>query len=208
MLVFFLKLAVTYTLNFSWFSKVESWNFPWPSKNNHYLRFSKNNHYLRFSCTVITHRHAKNVYYSNGKQCSKKKCGKSVEGDKAITVLHCFVLCGVPACMWMEREQKLLFLLPKALMHGLFRPKYRLLFSNVMRSDPSAWNVPATTWYSRNWRVKARRRSTYSTLPLESYHPLWPLAFSSLQSKLPALNGWPMQFTRLECSKLYLERTC
>ena len=43
----------------------------------------------------------------------------------------------------------------------------------VMSSRSFILNVLANTRDSRNWRVKA---STYSTLLLQSYHPLWPLA--------------------------------
>ena len=63
-------------------------------------------------------------------------------------------------------------------------------------------NVLAATLsrYSRNWKAKARGRPTHLTLPLlESYHPFWPPAFPSLQSKRLAFReGWRTQFIRLE----------
>ena len=67
-------------------------------------------------------------------------------------------------------------------------------------------NVLAATWYSWNWQVKARGRSTYSTFLLKSYHPLWTRAFLLLQSKLQALTGWQVLFIHLDYIMLYLEQ--
>ena len=78
---------------------------------------------------------------------------------------------------------------------------------DLMRSDPSFSNILAATGYSRKWWGKARGRSRYSTLLLNSYHPLWPLAFPSLQSKWQMLIGWWMQFIHLGNQMLYLEWT-
>ena len=73
-----------------------------------------------------------------------------------------------------------------------------------MRSEPSVLNILSATPCSRNWRGM----STYWTLPLsESYNPLWPSAFGSLQPKQRALIGWRKQFIRLKYIMLYLERT-
>ena len=58
-------------------------------------------------------------------------------------------------------------------------------------SDLSISNVPAATWYSWNRWVKARRRYTYTTLPLlESYHPLGPLVLPSFTSVQTMCANW------------------
>ena len=65
--------------------------------------------------------------------------------------------------------------------------------------DPSYNYVQVATRYSRNWRVKARGKSVYSTLSQrESYHSLLTPALPSLQSKHRALLGWRMPFILLE----------
>ena len=57
--------------------------------------------------------------------------------------------------------------------------------SNLQRSDPSILNVLAATRYSRNWRVKTRGRSTYSTSLLENSPSIIVtsgLSFTSVQT--------------------------
>ena len=79
------------------------------------------------------------------------------------------------------RESALSVSLLKVLAPEPFRPRtYVYICRSVVSAvsfEPQAvgLKVAAATRYSRIWLVKAKRRPTFLTMLLESYHPLWSL---------------------------------